>query len=147
MKNLNVVSAAENRIMRYSAEMMEPLGGLQRSKESTFEAIGNIGEGVKQIITGTNGRLRGLARVGQGILDVADTGVSAIADGVRSLSGMPSNGASGRYSITRAFRDYQNIRTNDAMNTIKDTTAYVAGLVHAVVFKPVSDLLRAVSKP
>lgn len=148
MKKIFTWSAREGRLIyRYGADMMEPLEGFQRTKESTLGALGNIGGGVKQVITGTNGRLRGLGKIGLGVLDFADTGVSALADGVRSLSGMPSSSVSGKYNTTRAFADYKNIRTDDVMHTVGDTVAYTAGLVHAVVFKPGSDLLRAFAKP
>ncbi len=96
-------------------------------------------------MTGTNGRLRGLGKIGLGILDAADVGVSVIADGIRSLSGMPSNGTSGKYNITRAFGDYKNIRTDDPLHIMQDTIAYGTGLAHAMIFKPGSDVVRAIS--
>jgi hypothetical protein len=148
MKRMCTWSAREQMLIyRYRPEMMKPLKGFQRTREGTLDAAGHVIEGVGQVITGTNGRLRGLGKIGLGILDFADTGVSALADGVRSLSGMPSNGTSGKFNITRAAMDIKNIRGDDVMHTIQDTIAYTTGLAHAVLFKPGSDILRAFSKP
>ncbi len=141
------LSARENRLLRLNAsgEYMDELKGLQRTKESSIGAAGNIVGGTGQILTGSGkGRLDGALRLGQGALDIFDVPVSGVADGIRSLSGMPTgNEAPSRFNVTRAFNDYANIRTDDPMNTVKDGMAWTAGMVHAVFFKGGSDLLKA----
>ena len=142
MKDRFSTSAKERQLIFFQRINMEPLRGYQRTKESTFGAVGNIVGGAGQVITGTNGRFRGALRIGQGVLDVADVIPSIAADGIRSLGGTPSHAStSTRFNVTRAIGDL-NIRTDDPVHVIKDTASYTAGLVHAVVFKPVSDVLR-----
>jgi hypothetical protein len=122
---------------------LEPLGGFQRTKESSIGAVGNVLGGVGQVITGTNGRFRGLLRVGEGVFDALDIVPSAIADGVRMTAGTPSKShtPSGFHTV-RAFRHASDIRTDNVVNGVLDTGAVVVDNIHAIGFKLGSDILR-----
>lgn len=146
-------SAKERRLLSLklesvgSSDTLEPLGGWQRTKESTFGAVGNILGGTGQVITGNGkgGRIGGVARFGQGALDAFDIPISALADGVRNVAGTPSNPHSpSRFNITRAAKSFTDIRMDDPMNTIKDSIVFTTDNIHALFFKPGSDALKAI---
>lgn len=153
MKLLPSWTAKELRLLSLKLEsagdgdILEPLGGWQRTQESTFGAVGNIVGGTGQLITGNGqgGRIGGVARVGQGALDVLDIPVSLAADGIRNVAGTPSNPhSSSRFNITRAAKSFTDIRTDDPMNAIKDAVVFTTDNIHALFFKAGSDALKAV---
>lgn len=139
-------SAKGARLLRRGAgnsEYLHSLGGLQRTKESTIGAAGDVVGGVGSVITGQGGRFRGILRAGEGVANVLDAVPSAATDGLRSLSGMPTGSESpARFNITRAINDAANIRTDDPLHTVTDTLSWTAGMAHAVLFRGGSDVLR-----
>lgn len=122
---------------------LEPLGGFQRTKESSIGAVGNVAGGIGQIITGTGGRFKGILRVGEGIFDALDVVPSAVADGVRMVAGTPSNSHTpSRFHTVRAMRHASDIRTDNVVNGVLDTGAVAVDNIHAIGFKLGSDVLR-----
>lgn len=123
---------------------MEPLGGLQRTKESSIGAVTNIAGGIGQVITGTGGRIKGVLRMGQGVLDAFDIVPSLAADGVRKFAGTPSNSYSpSRFNITRALSHARDIRTDNVVDGVLDAGAVVVDNIHSIGFKAGSDALKA----
>jgi hypothetical protein len=142
--------ASENRLIRFKAEKLpaqssegdhlEHLGGFVRLQESTLGAAGNVLSGTGKVLTGKP--IRGVAQVGQGVLDAIDIVPSAIADGVRSATGPdnPRGTSQYNYNISRALGSFNQIeKPSDAIGAAVD-------VVHASVFKLGSDALKAIRK-
>ncbi len=120
-------------------EYLEPLGGVTRLKESTFGAAGKIARGIRGMVTGFGGRVKGVLKTLGGLLDIGDIGISAVADATRSLAGTPKAMiANTRFHTMRALQDFKNIRTDDPLHVIHDSLAYTVGLLHGL-FKTSND--------
>ncbi|PIR48530.1 hypothetical protein COU80_02350 [Candidatus Peregrinibacteria bacterium CG10_big_fil_rev_8_21_14_0_10_55_24] len=76
------------KLVRGDREPMEPLGGIQRTKESTIGAVGNVLKGAGNILRLRP--LRGGAQIGQGVLDALDVAPSFAADVLRGASTLDS---------------------------------------------------------
>jgi hypothetical protein len=72
------------KLMRGDREPMEPLGGIQRTKESTVGAVGNVFKGTGNILRLRP--LRGGSQIVQGALDALDVIPSFAADVLRGAS-------------------------------------------------------------
>jgi hypothetical protein len=132
---------AEQAYLGSDGDLLKPLGGFQRTKESTIGALGNVGGGAVALLKGKI--VGGPLQIAQGVFDALDTIPSAVADGVRGVMGTQSgNYGSSRTNIGRAFSHVGDIDLSDPVETIKDTIAVTTDAVHAVVFKPLSDVLR-----
>lgn len=155
-KIMEYASLRESRLLSLRLESMgggdtmEPLEGFQRTRESSIGAVQNVLGGLRQTITGKNwdgekkSRIGGVAGVGRGVLDAFDIPVSLGADAIRNVAGTPTKPHSpSKYNITRALKSVD-IRTDDPVNAIKDTVVYVSDNVHALLFKPGSDALKAI---
>ena len=119
---------------------LKKLGGLRRTQESTIGAIGNVLGGAGEVVFSKGNRLKGLARVGQGVLDGLDIVPSFAADSIRFVTGPKGNetGASEyQYNITRALGSAKEVQ--DPLGAIGAAT----DIIHASVFKLGSDALQA----
>lgn len=142
MVQLSASAKAPENLATSSSESLQNLGGLRRTQESTLGAIGNVLGGAGQLVFG-KGRLKGAARMGQGVLDALDVVPSFAADSIRFVTGPKGNetGPSGyNYNITRALGSVKEVR--DPLGAIGAAT----DIVHAAVFKLGSDALKAAQR-
>ena len=119
------------------------LGGITRTAESTVGAVGNVLKGTGRFVF-KGEFVKGAAQVGQGVFDAIDVIPSAAADGIRMVAG--PDGPRGRspynYNITRALGSFEQIDMKRPVGAV----GAVADLTHAAIFKPGSDILRAVQQ-
>ena len=116
-----------------NGETLQKLGGIQRVRESTLGAIGNIFGGARRLFR-KGERLDGIAQMGQGVLDALDIIPSALADANRFVWGPKETkvgrGPSG--SITNTGRAIKGV---DDVNSVPDAIGVAGDVVHALGFK------------
>jgi hypothetical protein len=133
--------AEQSSFLGNDGDYLKPLGGFRRTQESTIGAVGNIIGGTGELLRGR--LLHGPARIGLGVFDGLDFFPSALADWYRSVMGTESVSHSpSRTNIGRAFSHFGDIDTSSPVQAIKDTTVATVDAAHALLFKPVSDILR-----
>jgi hypothetical protein len=122
-------------------ETLQHLGDLQRTKESTIGAIGNILEGAGRTVF--KGQLvKGPLQIGQGILDGLDAPISLAADTNRFVfgpkgDGVPTGTSEYNYNVSRAIGSASQVK--DPLGAI----GAAGDIIHAVGFKLGSDALKA----
>lgn len=123
---------------------MEHLGGLQRTKESSVGAVVDVASGIKQMILPNRskgeGRLKGAARIGEGVFNALDIVPSAIADGTRAAIGPDRKQGSSdyNYNISRGFGSFRDMeKPQHAVSAVVDN-------IHAIGFRAGTDIMRLI---
>ncbi|HLD64186.1 MAG TPA: hypothetical protein VI913_04815 [Candidatus Peribacteraceae bacterium] len=83
-------------------EPLEPLGDFTRTKESSVGAVMNIGKGVGKVVTGKP--VKGVLQIAEGVANVPDIFVSAVADGMDKIAGVRHVGNTTRQKIGQTLR-------------------------------------------
>ena len=143
MKNI-VEQATEAEAAMNDTESLQKLGGIQRIKESTIGAIGNVLKGTGRLFK-KGERTKGAAQIGQGILDALDVFFGAAADANRFVFGpketkVGSGPSEYNYNISRAIGG-----AKDVSNPV-EAIGVAGDILHAGATKLGSDGLIALRR-